>query len=935
MFTRSTTLTIAATLAFGACTPARKLADSSDGLAPTSTVQSQRITGRALLVAPIANAHVTVLRLAAATPDEPIAETMTNDKGEFDLELPFATNGDLLVQVLGDRGGSTLEPVTGVAPISLSENDRLAALAVGTKVGDQITVMINPLSTLVAARSVAEFRSGARLGDAYKKNVDLFSAHFRTASPWLAAPVDLTAGSAPGLATGVIAGLVLIGLSQHALELGSRADVNDVSIVNSLVLLRLLVADLQDGIFDGKNGETPLKVVGNVFIDAETTRLSLAKSIESWLDSPANKTALTKRDVSQVTSAIREDLSELYPAAETPPQEIPETQQSGAPPAITITSPQPNQTLGTTDLVSGYVEDADSVSSFTLLLDGKHILIPLDTSTPTKWSFAFPPDLDTGSHVLQVTALDAKGNQSSKQVAFAYDKTAPSVSLVQCFAPDDRVRAATVTIGGATYANTTTMGSCVEGALSDGSQNFYTYADLYEEGGERAPFIALSTTDTALASATYVVKVNDAVVRTATPLPTAQGPAATHMITLSSAFLGLGATSVHAADSIAVEVTATDASANSSTRIFRFHLTLIPTPLFIQEQPTDAVSSLVSHTFAANNVQELFHQTFSYPTPGPCGSYYCQGFAESLIHVTKFFVVNVSSRPLAMAFDWPTAVSGSMSLQRSAFRTYIISNPKAYALGPSPCAEMTEVDYFEDYGSYVPNYATQTCVSIANNFKRGKNTESLQFTPVIAVYEQPGNVRVTGSPVTMSPGKQYSVVIAMYNLSVAPYPTQLVNTQYPPRDKGLNIGSAYIAAYGSNFSISYSAPTQIADENGFLGVKGILWNSSTSLYSNFRGYIGHENWYVPWPETGVNRTHLVRSGNSNYRFSPVVFEHSLTFSSSVKWKATTAMSAADPLFVGTGDHQPVATLSSHSTVMPQPNVCPYQNPLCNADMTGW
>src|SRR5204863_32823 len=82
---------------------------------------------------------------------------------------------------------------------------------------------------------------------------------------------------------------------QHALELGARAGVTDVSIVNTLVILRLLVQDLEDGIFDGQQSGVALNVVGNVFIDKETTRLSLAKAIDAWLDSDHNKTGLTTR----------------------------------------------------------------------------------------------------------------------------------------------------------------------------------------------------------------------------------------------------------------------------------------------------------------------------------------------------------------------------------------------------------------------------------------------------------------------------------------------------------------------------------------------------------------------------------------------------------------------------------------------------------------
>ena len=51
-----------------------------------------------------------------------------------------------------------------------------------------------------------------------------------------------------------------------------------------------------------------------------------------------------------------------------------------------MSTPQQNKTIGKSDLVMGYVEDADGLSAFTLSLDGMRVLIPIDTSSASKWT---------------------------------------------------------------------------------------------------------------------------------------------------------------------------------------------------------------------------------------------------------------------------------------------------------------------------------------------------------------------------------------------------------------------------------------------------------------------------------------------------------------------------------------------------------------------
>ncbi len=75
--------------------------------------------------------------------------------------------------------------------------------------------------------------------------------------------------------------------------------------------------------------------------------------------------------------------------------------------------------------------------------------------------------------------------------------------------------------------------------------------------------------------------------------------------------------------------------------------------------------------------------------------------------------------------------------------------------------------------------------------------------------------------------------------------------------------------------------------------------------------------------------------NMNHLMSTVVLERGVELGGTLKWRAPSSMSATDPAFVGTGDHQPTTAITSYLDQPAGVTMCPWTNPLCNVDLSGW
>jgi hypothetical protein len=87
--------------------------------------------------------------------------------------------------------------------------------------------------------------------------------------------------------------------------------------IGAASLLDRFVADIQDGVFDGRGPAGALEFAG-VPLSAESLRADYASAIEQFLSSARNKSGFTVADLAPVLAAIRSDQSALFPPGPPP-----------------------------------------------------------------------------------------------------------------------------------------------------------------------------------------------------------------------------------------------------------------------------------------------------------------------------------------------------------------------------------------------------------------------------------------------------------------------------------------------------------------------------------------------------------------------------------------------------------------------------------------
>lgn len=788
----------------------------ASGLRPQSGGSTRlHISGRAYLITPIQGAHVKATRLTSVPP-EPLGETKTDEEGLFEFDFE-SVDGDILLEVIGDQGGNTIEPVTGTSPIPLSQDDWLATLVVATKLGEtRSDAAINPWSTLVTARTLAEIRGGMGVRDAWQKNNGLFSAHFGTATPWNAPSIDLLGNAAPGVDSGTLYSLGVYSLSQHALMLGKRAGVTDVSIVNSLTLLRLLVADLHDRVFDGTDsGERLPSVKGRVFIDAETTRVSLAQSLEDFLGSTSNRSGLTARDLKKLLDAVRFDTSELYPPGH-PNNQRDATAESGAPPAIVVLTPTADQILGTLGAVVGEVVDFDGVSSASVTIDGVAQSVVFDSSDPTRWRFNFTLDQADGSHLLEIRAIDALGNASARSIAFKTDVTGPAISFLACDAPDDRKRVVSVSVSGAAFSSDAPREGCTEAAIGNGTQTFHVFERMLSTEDALVPSVTLTITEpSVLASVTCQGRINGMPVGSPTACVETGAAPATHRFDVSTGLFGEAVVSVAETDTLSVAVLAKDDLGNETETVFAFRLHVLPTPLYIVDEPLDPGHALTSFNFANDTIASLFaDSTFD-------------------VHLGQYRVTNVSGRDAVLSLaEIKTKLSGEYNLDSfHAFRDG--NNRFSSGDGTSTgCPEGSLLRYSLGANNVVQS---ATCApTVPTSFTRGSGRMEL----AVDVMELPSGTLVASTSrglndtsVLLAPNVAYRVRIWVLRGFVATIGGGAIGGQLASDDDGR-------ACYRQYFSEGWGdASTGSAAKTGPFTRKNTFYVPSGGVEKKFYGYM--------------------------------------------------------------------------------------------------
>jgi hypothetical protein len=131
------------------------------------------------------------------------------------------------------------------------------------------------------------------------------------------------------------------------------------------------------------------------------------------------------------------------------------------------------------------------------------------------------------------------------------------------------------------------------------------------------------------------------------------------------------------------------------------------------------------------------------------------------------------------------------------------------------------------------------------------------------------------------------------------------------------------------------SPTNVA---GFFRFNRFVVHSNGSTHRLWGGASGH---YASDSYNGISpsgrrlRSIYVPATGMNHLVSPIVLERGIELAGNLKWRVPVSMSLGDMGFVGTPNHQPKATFAPYFDQPSGVTLCPWANPLCNVDLSGW
>jgi len=382
---------------------------------------------------PVAGATVTAYKLGADMErGAELGSGTTAVDGSFGLTLPAYSGDVLLVATGGSYVEEALAPPSGSTAGSTPLNVNVDFLGVlsGYAAGVPAVANITPISHL--AYHLARFHvrmRGESVGQAVEDAFAHLNAHFgglglkdldwRTVSP-----ANLGSGGGAQLTAAQRAAVVLVGLSQWAVEISTRAGISSGGQVNSLSVLTALAEDVgADGIFDGRGtggAQLLLPPRGTVTssgpsataLDGTTVRLGLASAIADFVNSAQNGSGITIPDIGALTAALSAN-SDAYLFA------TPGTTFDVAPPTVTVASAPPpytNQSTVTFTIVADDGPNSTGVkSAWAKLGDGTKVQGVLASPGGNVWTFS---NVTTGgpNPYFEVWAID-NANNSGESVA--------------------------------------------------------------------------------------------------------------------------------------------------------------------------------------------------------------------------------------------------------------------------------------------------------------------------------------------------------------------------------------------------------------------------------------------------------------------------------------------------------------------------------------
>jgi hypothetical protein len=293
-------------------------ATATDALGQTTTSERTIVVANAppglakgvVVFGPYAGATVTIYELQNGTRGPVFGTGTTASDGSFDVQLGTGYSGDLLVEVTGP-GTYTEEARPGTQDVVVTTDltSVLDTVYVGYNgsTGGVSSIVVTPVTTW--AYTLAGYLHGRpdyatkTYGQAWNDAVGAIQgligvANITSLPP--TSPSQITTLNAASKYT-----LVLIGISQRALQLSGQGVGTFGAVSNSNLYISKLAADLADGCADGHASGVQLYYGGTVAVDDQAVRRELADAIAAYLGSSANQTPFSSAvDVLSVLDAL-------------------------------------------------------------------------------------------------------------------------------------------------------------------------------------------------------------------------------------------------------------------------------------------------------------------------------------------------------------------------------------------------------------------------------------------------------------------------------------------------------------------------------------------------------------------------------------------------------------------------------------------------------
>ena len=403
------------------------------------------VEGVAGLDSPLKNGHVEVLAYANGARG---AVLVSGDValGTFSVTMPDNYAGPVLIRVFG--AGAYYRDAATTQNVYFGTTDELVSIAdyapsaAGTAVSGLAVDLLTTLATFVTARFVDR---GMTFEDARSLAFELFALHVKRPDPFdlrITTPSDFATDPAADPEQNLRVGLWHVGLSRLGAQLATGVGLQRTAF-NTLDMLPMLDADLEDAVFNGKDGQShPINLLPGVPLVTNTLRSQHAKALLGWLLNTPLADGYTGANATTVEPGLAGapgglldcmamDRSSLFG-----PDPLEDYDVVG--PAVTVASPasDPAYLEGLVTLDATAVDPSGVTSLTACLVYG--------TSCDAS-STAFGPDQDLGpSHLLQTLdvgkltgqhtelrfeAADAKGNRTTVRRAITLDNQPPQVQI--------------------------------------------------------------------------------------------------------------------------------------------------------------------------------------------------------------------------------------------------------------------------------------------------------------------------------------------------------------------------------------------------------------------------------------------------------------------------------------------------------------------------